>query len=145
MSNVEFGAISGALDPDSEQAQEHAVRYYELVRRMKTDVERISTNTGYSQETIAEVKQFVFIERHALGGQEKERFFPSYEMAESWQRLIDGRDIQPHDLTLLKHEIMERKLMSEGMPQDIAHIRTSQLFNYAREAKQYYDQIKKHP
>lgn len=31
------GAISGALNPDSKEAQEHAKRYYEAVRHMKND------------------------------------------------------------------------------------------------------------
>ena len=124
MEDILFGAISGALDPDSKEAQEHAERYYDLVRHMKTDVLRIAQNTGYSERTISRIKQFIFLETHDLGDGKIERFAACYEMAESWQRLIDGRNIQKHDLTLLKHEIMERKLMLKGLSQHDAHIQT---------------------
>ena len=60
------------------------------------------------------------------------------EMAQSWQRLIDGKDIQPHDITLLQHEIMEKELMDAGYTQDAAHTLTSHKFNYAEEAYKYY-------
>ena len=140
-----FGAISGALDPDSKEAQEHAERYYDLVRHMKTDVLRIARNTGYSEETISRIKRFIFLETHDLGDGKIERFAACYEMAESWQRLIDGKNIQKHDLTLLKHEIMERGLMLKGVSQHDAHIQTSRVYNYTLEAEMYYDSIKKHP
>lgn len=145
MEDILFGAISGALDPDSKEAQEHAERYYDLVRHMKTDVLRIAQNTGYSERTISRIKQFIFLETHDLGDGKIERFAACYEMAESWQRLIDGRNIQKHDLTLLKHEIMERKLMLKGLSQHDAHIQTSRVYNYTLEAEIYYDSIKKHP
>lgn len=77
-----------------------------------------------------------------IGDGKIERFAPSYEMAESWQRLIDGKDIKNHDLTLLKHEIMENKLMNEGYSQNQAHTITSKKYNYAKEAYEYYDKIK---
>ena len=139
-----FGGISGALDPDSKEAQEHAERYYNLVRSMKTDVRRIAQNTGYSEQTISQIKRFIFLERHDLGDEKIERFAACYEMAASWQRLIDGKDIQKHDLTLLKHEIMERGLMLDGMSQHDAHIQTSRVYNYTLEAEEYYDSVKKH-
>ena len=133
------------MDPDSKEAQEHAERYYDLVRHMKTDVLRIARNTGYSEETISRIKRFIFLETHDLGDGKIERFAACYEMAESWQRLIDGKNIQKHDLTLLKHEIMERGLMLKGVSQHDAHIQTSRVYNYTLEAEAYYDSIKKHP
>ena len=145
MIDMLFGAISGALDPDSKEAQEHAERYYDLVRHMKTDVLRIAQNTGYSAQTVARIKRFIFLETHDLGDGKIERFAACYEMAESWQRLIDGKNIQKHDLTLLNHEMMERKLMLAGMSQHDAHIQTSRVYNYTLEAEAYYDSIKKHP
>lgn len=61
------GAISGALDPDSEKAQKHAEQYYESVRHMTTDTKRIAANTGFSEEQISKVKDHVFIKKHDLG------------------------------------------------------------------------------
>lgn len=139
---IKSGGISGALNPSSERAQEHAEKYYQAVRKMKTDCKRIARNTGYSEDEIKQIKKFIFIDKHELGDGKFEQFAPSYEMAESWQRLIDGKNIQSHDLTLLKHEIMEKGLMKNGYSQDEAHTITSQKYNYAKEAYEYYDKIK---
>ena len=135
---IKSGAISGALAPDSSRAQEHAERYYESVRKMTTDVARIARNTGYSESEIQKIKNFIFMDAHDLGEEGVKRFDASYEMAESWQRLMDGKSIQPHDFTLLKHEIMEKSLMEQGYSQDEAHRIVSQIYNYAKEAYKYY-------
>lgn len=139
-----YGAISGALFPESEEADAHAKRYYESVRKMKTDVKRISQNTQYSEEQINKVKNFVFIDEHELEPGIYGRFEPSYEMAESWQRLIDGKNIQRHDITLLEHELMENGLMEQGYSQEKAHIMATIKHNYAREAAEHYGRVKKH-
>ena len=58
--------------------------------------------------------------------------------------MIDGKNIQEHDMTLLKHEEMERNLMQQGYSQEEAHNITSETYNYAREAIKYYAEIEKH-
>lgn len=136
--------ISGALNPYSEEAEKHAAQYYAAVRKMKTDVQRISKNTGFSEEDVNQIKNHVFLEKHDLGGSEPEYFYPSYAMAQSWQRLIDGKNIQKHDITLLKHEKMESDLMKKGYSQEKAHRTTEQKHNYAKESKEYYAEIGKH-
>ncbi|MCH5187924.1 MAG: hypothetical protein J1F63_05930 [Oscillospiraceae bacterium] len=141
---IKMQAVSGALSPNSDRAQKHAAQYYEAVRHMKTDSHRISENTDYTVDEIQAVKEYVFLTKHDLGGNEKEFFFPSFEMAQSWQRLIDGKDIQPHDLTLLKHEMMEMNLIQQGYSQDEAHRRTSELYNYKKESDEYYAKIDQH-
>ena len=141
---IKSGAISGGLKPDSERAFEHAERYYESVRHMNTDVKRIAENTGYSEEDIASIKDFVFVQKHDLGNGEPEYFYPDYAMAQSWQRLIEGKNIQPHDITLLNHEKMEQKLMKQGLSQEEAHALTEKKYNYAKESNDYYAEIEKH-
>lgn len=141
--NDKIKKTSGALNPNSKKADEHAERYYASVRKMKTDVSRISKNTGFSEELIKSIKNFIFMEKHDLGDR-IDYFDPDYKMAESWQRLIDGKNIQQHDLTLLKHEKMERELMLQGYTQDEAHKITSMKYNYGKEAEEYYDKIEKH-
>lgn len=138
-------AISGAriTDTDSRAARAHAERYYGLVRSMSTDVARIAKNTGYTEGVIQRIKSFIFIEEHDLGGPVPERFAPSFSMAQSWQRLISGNP-KPHDLTLLRHELMEKELMDAGMSQDDAHIETSKVYNYAKESDEYYAALKEH-
>ena len=65
-------------------------------------------------------------------------------IAQSWQRLLEGKSIQPHDLTLLQHEKLEYELMKNGMSQDEDHIIASSKYNYSKEAMEYYGKIKKH-
>lgn len=141
---IKSGAISGALNPESEAASDHAKRYYDLVRSMKTDTKRISQNTGISEKKINEIKNFIFNEKHDLGGNEPELFAPDYMMGESWKRLIDGKDIKPHDITLLNHEIMEKDLIKKGVSQEEAHLITSQKYNYGKEANEFYAKVKKY-
>ena len=78
------------------------------------------------------IYQHIFENEYLLEGGLK-RFDPDYDMAESWRRLREGKEIQKHDMTLLRHELMEYKLMSNGMLYDEAHKKTEEYFNYASE------------
>lgn len=137
--------VSGAriIDPESKAADLHAARYYGLVRSMKTDVAKIAQNTEFDKEKIAQIKKFIFLDKHDLGGVEPEYFAPDFAMAQSWQRLINGTP-EPHDLTLLRHEIMEKELMDTGLSQSQAHNIANQTYNYGEGVKQYYGALKKH-
>lgn len=137
--------VSGAriTEQFGKAATEHAERYYGLVRTMTTDVERIAENTGFSAEEIQKVKEYIFLDDHDLGDDRPRKFDPSFAMAQSWQRLIDGKP-EPHDLTLIRHEVMERMLVESGMSQEEAHILTSEKYNYTRESDAYYAALKKH-
>ena len=127
---INTGAISGALNPYSKEAEKHAVQYYEAVRHMKTDTQKISAATGIGQDKIDKIKNHVFITEHDLLT-EKKRFDPSYEMAQSWQRLISG-SFKEQDIVLLKHEYAELRYMEKGYSQNEAHIRASKKYNYAK-------------
>lgn len=127
---INTGAISGALNPISKAAEKHAIQYYESVRHMKTDTQRISDATGISKDKIDKIKNHVFIKLHDLDGEIK-RFDPSYDMAESWQRLINGK-YESKDIVLLKHEYMELRYMEKGLSQDAAHRKASKKYNYAK-------------
>lgn len=140
---ITSGAVSGARNPESQEAKRHAERYYGLVRSMTTDVAKIAKVTGYSETEILSIKNYIFLDKHDLGGDEPERFEPDYMMAESWKRLMNGNP-EAHDLVLIKHEIMEKKLMSQGMSQTEAHIMTSKKYNYDKEANKFYGKIKKY-
>ncbi len=127
---INTGAISGALNPYSKEAEKHAVQYYEAIRHMKTDTKKISAATGIGQDKIDKIKNHVFITEHdLLTG--KKRFDPSYEMAQSWQRLISG-SFKEQDIVLLKHEYAELRYMEKGYSQNEAHIRASKKYNYAK-------------
>lgn len=134
---------SGAItDIESKRARRYAKKEYESIRKRKVDVERIAKNTGYSKEEIQKIKNYLFIDKHDLGYKDIERFDPSFDIAQSWNRLMNG-NIKKHDLTLLKHEIYERKLISNGLSQEQAHKETCKIYNYQKEAEEYYAKIKK--
>lgn len=135
--------ISGALNPYSNEGAEHAHRYYGLVRKMTTDVKRISKTTGLPESDIQRIKNFIFMDKHDLGGKLPEYFEPDCMMAQSWQRLVNGTP-EPHDIILIKHEKMEMELMAKGMSQSEAHIKTSKIYNYEREAGLYYAKVNQH-
>lgn len=140
---IKAGAVSGARNPYGDAANKHAKKYYGLVRSMTTDVEKIANTTGYSEKDIQSVKNYIFYDKHDLGEFGIKQFEPDYMMGESWRRLMDGKP-EPHDLTLIHHEIMEKELIEKGISQDKAHIITSKKYNYEKEAAEYYGKIKKY-
>jgi len=83
---------------------------------------------------------------HQLETGEK-TFDPSFEIAESWRRLSEKNpdEIQPHDLILLKHELLEMQYVISGLTQNDAHIKASEKYNYALEAKRFYEKIESDP
>lgn len=137
------GGISGARNPYGKAATKHAEQYYAFVRSIDIDCTHIAHNTGIDQKTIELIKQYVFVDSHDLGG-EFRRFDSDYMIAQSWQRLMDGKNILPHDLTLLHHEKLEISLVKSGMSQHDAHIVASKKFNFGKEATEYYASLKKY-
>jgi len=142
MVKIIAGGISGAItDTNSDRAIKHATMYYEEIRNNHSDIKKIAQNTGFSEHEILLVKNFLFIDMHDLGDTYG-RFEPSFEIAESWQRLaFDKEHIQPHDITLIKHELMEYKLMLDGMSQAEAHKAASKKYNYPYESQEYYKDL----
>jgi hypothetical protein len=138
MNEFDITGAMGALDPYSNRATEHSKKYYEAVRNRIGDPEKIAQNTEFSLEETEKIFQYIFFKEHDLGNV-TERFAPNFEMAQSWQRLVDGKDIQPHDITMLKHELYEMQLISEGLTQDQAHRKATDIFNYTKESREYYD------
>lgn len=136
------GGISGAIsDPLSSEALEHAIKYYEEIRHRTDDVMKIARYTGYTYEQILEVKNYLFIETHILSTGIK-RFDPSFEIAESWQRLSDMQDyVQKHDMLLIPHELMEMNLINDGMNQSLAHKKTCLKYDYPRETNLFYERL----
>jgi len=137
------GVVFGALDPNSKEADLHAERYYAFLRSTNSDIEKIAVNTGKDLSVIERVKNYLFIDKHNLGGVTK-RFDPNYEISQSWQRLWIGENILAHDITLIFHEEYESELVKSGMSQSKAHILASKKYNYAKEMEDYYAEINKH-
>lgn len=140
--NTISGATSGARNPNGSKAAEHAEKYYESVRKMKTDTINIAKNTGFEESQIRDIKNYIFNDVHELEYNGTARFFPDFAMAESWQRLING-NIEPHDITLLKHELEEIKFVKMGKTQNEAHKLASKKYNYDKGVEEFYGKIKK--
>ena len=129
--------VGGAIPRnDNLRMDNHAVRYYEDIRRRKGDVESIVRNTGFSTEDIELIKRHIFIDAHDLGADIPQRFTPDYDMAVSWQRLIDGKDIKEMDIVLLNHELVELRLMGQGMDYESAHRMAESEHSYTKYVKE---------
>lgn len=102
---------------------------------MTSDVNRIARNTGVPVKDIIKIKNYLFMDMHDLLGGHR-YFDASFHIAQSWQRLMykDGKDIKPHDMTLIKHELYEMGLVESGIPQDDAHNATSKIYDYKKES-----------
>lgn len=81
----------------------------------------------------------VFNDFHELG-KSKKLFDPDINMANSWSRLISGKNIQPHDLILLNHERLEHDYMyvTHNMDYSKAHKKTNETFNYSEALKKTF-------
>lgn len=94
-------------------------------------VEKLAKNGGISLKAAREVYLHVFIEEHDLEDGIR-RFDPSYDIAQSFQRLLDDKNIQKHDLILLRHERLEYGLMKRyDLKYQTAHDITARKYNYA--------------
>ncbi len=134
-------------NPESPEAQEHAEKYYGLVRSMTTDTEKIAANIGKTSEEIKSVKDYLFV-NNSLYDEDLgvwRHFDSDCAIAQSWQRLIDGKNIQTHDLTLIEHELFEINLIKSNpsMPYYEAHALAQSAYNYKKEVESYYGNLNK--
>ena len=134
---MQSGAFYGALNPESDKdfkrCEEHAQKYYEEIRKRTSDVETIAHNTNLPQEQIQCIKAHIFTNKYDLGEDEPTTFYPNYDIAVSWQKLIDGHNISEKDIILLNHEYYEYKLMmNEGLSYVEAHSRAQEKYNYKK-------------
>ena len=128
-----YGARGAIPLDDLSRMDAHAERYYEEIRRRNSDVQAIATNVegmGFTVQDIQTVKSHIFLNEYVLEGKKPRRFDPDYDMAVSWQRLIDGRDIREMDVILLQHELLEYSLMSQVISYVQAHEAAERQYSY---------------
>ena len=134
-SGAVYGAWNDRNDPYNKERDQHAQEFYESVRNRNKqhEIVKVSNNSGLSQSDVEKIYNHIFINEYDLEDGRK-RFDPNYDMAESWRRLseIGGKNIQPHDLVMLNHELMEHDLMEKGMKYDEAHELTNKTYNYQK-------------
>ena len=141
---------SGARITDlfSKEAEDFAKMYYAEIRGFSTDAGKIAGNLGKSETDIRKIKEYLF-EAESLTDPDtgvRRRFDPDCAIAQSWQRLMIGKDIKPHDRTLIEHELleMEIKRRNPGISHQQAHELASQKYDYNKEVLEYYGSLEKH-
>lgn len=82
--------------------------YYNNIRKNNEDIAVIAKNVVMSEMFIRRVKQHLFYNEHDLDDG-RQRFYPDYNIAVAWQRLIDG-EFEERDIILLRHEHLESSL-----------------------------------
>lgn len=130
------GGLSGAYndenDPKGEKRLAHAKMYYETIRNSNIEsiVEAISDNTKESMPDVEKAINHIFVDKHELL-KGYDYFDESYDMAESIQRLREGKTIYEHDLILIHHEAYEYELMNtQGLSYEEAHKKAEEKYNY---------------
>ena len=142
--------MSGARITDvfSPEALKFAEQYYAEIRSFSTDSKRIAKNLGKNEEDIRKIKAYLFEDKSLYDSDtgEYRRFDPDCAIAQSWQRLMIGKNIKTHDRTLIEHELYEMELKKNNpeMSHEEAHMLATEKYDYRKEAADYYDSIKKH-
>lgn len=142
--------ITGAriIDPDSTEGIKFAKMYYDEIRSFSTDAKKIAKNLGKEEPDIKKIKAYLFEDKSLYDPDTKSyrRFDPDCAIAQSWQRLMNGKDIKKHDRTLIEHELLEMRIKKENP--SIEHLEAHRLaaskFNYPKEAGEHYGNLKKH-
>lgn len=142
--------ISGAriTDPLSEEAEAFAKMYYREIRSFSTDVRKIADNLGKNESDIRKIKEYLFGDNSFWDSDTRtsRAFDPDCAIAQSWQRLMIGQNIQPHDRTLIEHELLEMQIKRENPEIEHwkAHELAAQKYNYPKEADEYYGNLEKY-
>lgn len=132
------GALNSDACANSKRMRDHAVAYYKEIRGRdeRAEAKRIAAGGNVSEDDALTALRHLFKQKHDLGGSEPEYFYEDYEIAESWQRLGEGKPL-PHDLLLVPHEVEEHRLMELGMGQQEAHDEASKIYNYGKATFDY--------
>lgn len=141
---------SGAriINTYSKEAEEFAEMYYKEIRSFSTDTEKIAKNLGKSEDDIRKIKAYLF-EDNSLYDPDSDtwrRFDPDCAIAQSWQRLMVGKDIKPHDRTMIEHELLEMRIKKDNpsITHYEAHEMATEKYDYRKEVAEYYGNLEKH-
>ncbi len=120
--------------------------YYEEIRHFSTDTVKIAENLGVDEADIRKIKEYLF-ENPSLYEEdtgEWRRFDTDCAIAQSWQRLMLGKDIKPHDRTLIYHELLEMEIKTKDptLPHWKVHEMATEIYDYPKEVKEYYGSLK---
>ncbi|MGO5814610.1 minor capsid protein, partial [Staphylococcus aureus] len=130
---IESGALNNKSDEYGIKRNRHAQIYYNSVRNRDKQIEisKIAKNTNINKNTIQRVYEHIFENKYLLESGFKQ-FDPDFYMAQSWQRLREGKNIKKMDIIMLKHEALEHYLMNKYNLNYIeAHKLTEIKYNYS--------------
>ena len=126
---------------DSEiiRKEKHAYIEYDRIKNsnQEHEINKIYENiknredmNGFTRKDVEIAFNHVFNDIHELDD-EVGLFKPDYDMAQSWNRLINSKEIQEHDIILLKHERLEHDYMyKDGLDYNSAHDKVSKIYLY---------------
>lgn len=138
------GALNKKNDPYGRKREKHAVAYYEEIRNRKSSyiVNRIAKNGDISKKRAKDIYEHVFVNEHLFKDGTVRRFDADYDMAESFRRILEGKNIKPHDLVMLKHENLELNLMKKyNMVYEDAHTMTDTKYNYKQALDEFLREV----
>lgn len=138
------GALNNKNDPLGRKRARHAEQYYQELRNRKPGyvINRLVQNTGISQKAAKNIYEHVFINEHIFRDGSKKRFDSDYDMAESFRRILEGKNIKPHDIIMIKHENLELNLMRKyNMVYEDAHELTETKYNYAKSLVKFLEEM----
>lgn len=130
---IESGALNNKSDEYGIKRNRHAQIYYNSVRNRDKQIEisKIAKNNNINKNTIQRVYEHIFENKYLLESGFKQ-FDPDFYMAQSWQRLREGKNIKKMDIIMLKHEALEHYLMNKYNLNYIeAHKLTEIKYNYS--------------
>lgn len=142
---MQSGARSGALtsknDPKLKKREAFAKHYYSEVlgRNREYEIAAVAKNSGMPVEDVDKVFAHIFELDHLFDDGTIHKFIPDYDMAQSWIRLREGKNIQDHDRILLMHELMEANIMGTGtkIAYDPVHDEVEKTYNYVAALRKY--------
>ncbi|WEV61334.1 hypothetical protein OZX68_03640 [Streptococcaceae bacterium ESL0729] len=115
--------------------------YIQFAQRKDMDAAGlISKNGGVPLKDALQVYQHVFRDDHLLEVGKIGMFDPDYDIAQSFSRIFAGKP-ESHDLTMIKHELLESKIMraNPNMIYNDAHRLTNKTYNYLEELDEWKD------
>lgn len=138
------GALNDSNDPFGRKREKHAVLYYEEIcnRKPAYVINRLANNANISQKSAQNIYEHVFINKHIFRDGEVKLFDPDYDMAESFRRILEGKNIKPHDFVMIKHENLELNLMKKyNLTYEDAHAITNRKYNYENALVQFLKEV----
>lgn len=143
---LKSGALNKKNDPLGRKREAHAKRYYEEITNRKpyTVINRIAKNGNISKKSAKNIYNHVFVESHRFVDGSTRMFDPDYDMAESFRRILDGKDIKSHDIVLIKHENLELNLMKKyNLAYEDAHNLAVRKYDYEKALDEFLKEVEK--